>query len=254
MKGYCAFVKKEFKESFQTYKSFILLAVFFLFGMMSPLLAKLMPKILSSVDMAGMTIAIPEPIAMDSYIQLFKNLTQMGIIVLLLVFSGMLSNEITKGTLINMLTKGLSRNSVILSKYTVSLVLWTASLAIATATTYGYTMYLFENGQVNHLLFSVFCLWLFGAFILAFILLSSTLIKGNFGGLVLTAVIIGFLLLLNMFPTFEKWNPISLASNNVVLLTGAVTIQSMLLTVWFTSAVTVLILILSMVVFRKSKL
>lgn len=254
MKGYFAFVKKEWKESLRTYKAFILLTVFFLFGMMSPLLAKLMPQLLSGVDMAGITVTIPKPTAIDSYTQLFKNLTQMGMIVFLLVFSGMLSNEIAKGTLINMLTKGLSRSAVILSKYTVSLVLWTASLTVACSVTYGYTVYLFENPQVSHLMFSLFCLWLFGAFLLAFILLSSTLVKGNFGGLVLTAAALGVLLLLTVFPALEKWNPISLASRNVLLLTGSVTVMSMLPAVLATFAAAVLSLIFAILLFRKSKL
>lgn len=37
------FIKKECMEQTPTYKTLIMLAVFFLFGMMSPLLARLMP-------------------------------------------------------------------------------------------------------------------------------------------------------------------------------------------------------------------
>lgn len=44
MRGYLAFVKKELLEQVRTYKLLILLLVFFIFGMLSPLMAKLMPK------------------------------------------------------------------------------------------------------------------------------------------------------------------------------------------------------------------
>lgn len=252
MKGYRAFVKKEWMESLRTYRALLLPAVFFLFGMMSPLAAKLMPDIFSGMNMEGVTITVPTPTAIDAYAQLFKNLTQMGIVVLLLVFSGMLSGEIAKGTLIPILTKGLSRNTVILAKYTVSLALWTVSLAVSCASAYGYTSYLFRNAQVEHLLFSVFCLWLFGALLLAFILLAGALVRGGFGGLILTAAFIGILLLANLFPAAEKWNPVSLAAKNMQIIAGTVAVGAMMPAVCLTLAAAVLCLVLSMAVFRKT--
>lgn len=116
MRGYLAFVKKELLEQVRTYKLLILFLVFFIFGMLSPLMAKLMPEILSQMPMDGITITIPDPTAIDSYSQFFKNLTQMGLIVLVLLFSGTLTTELSKGTLINVLTKGLTRYAVILAK------------------------------------------------------------------------------------------------------------------------------------------
>lgn len=131
MRGYLAFVKKELLEQVRTYKLLILLLVFFIFGMLSPLMAKLMPEILSQMPMDGITITIPDPTAIDSYSQFFKNLTQMGLIVLVLLFSGTLTTELSKGTLINVLTKGVTRYAVILAKYTVALVLWSFALLMA---------------------------------------------------------------------------------------------------------------------------
>ena len=128
MRGYLAFVKKELLEQVRTCKLLILLLVFLYFGMLSPLMAKLMPEILSQMPMDGITITIPDPTAIDSYSQFFKNLTQMGLIVLVLLFSGTLTTELSKGTLINVLTKGVTRYAVILAKYTVALVLWSFAL------------------------------------------------------------------------------------------------------------------------------
>ena len=67
MRGYLAFVKKELLEQVRTYKLLILFLVFFIFGMLSPLMAKLMPEILSQMPMDGITITIPDPTAIDSY-------------------------------------------------------------------------------------------------------------------------------------------------------------------------------------------
>lgn len=254
MRGYIAFTKKELLEQLRTFKWLIILSVFFLFGMMSPVLAKLMPDILSGMEMNGIAIVIPEPTVMDAYGQFFKNFTQMGILILLLVFGGTLSNEMVRGTLVNMLAKGLLRPAVILSKYTAAVLLWTLGFLLAVLTAYGYTAYLFKDANVNHLLFSVFCLWLFGCFILAMILLSSTIASGNFGGLILTAISIVAMLMLDILPKTHRYNPITLASDNTALLTGAQEVDKLVITVIITGILTVSCLAASIFLFGKKKL
>ena len=133
--------------------------------------------------------------------------TQMGFIVFLLIFGGILSQEISKGTLIIVLAKGLSRHAVILFKYLVSLILWTISLCMASITNYGYTVYLFGETSADYLIFSLFCLWLFGAFVLALIILSNTLTTGNYGGLLLIVAVLGMMLLLNIPHQFKNIIP-----------------------------------------------
>lgn len=254
MIGFIAFTKKEFLEQLRTYKLLIMGSVFFLFGMMSPLLAKLLPDIMSGMTVEGMTFIIPEPTVIDAYIQFFKNLTQMGIIVILLVFGGTLSNELTRGTLINILAKGLPRHTVILSKYTGALTLWTLSYLLAAVTNYGYAVYLFEDASVQNLLFSLFCLWLFGAFVLSLIFLSSTIIGGNFGGLVMTAAVLSSLLAINVFPKAQKFNPIYLSSHNVELLQGTIRPDTFTKSLCITIALILGCMFASIKVFAKKKL
>lgn len=254
MKGFVAFTKKEILEGLRTYRYLILITVFFLFGMMSPLLAKLMPDIFAGIEMQGVQIIMPEPTVLDAYSQFFKNLTQMGILVLLLVFGGILSNELTKGTLINVLAKGLSRNTVILSKYVAAVLLWTLAYGMAAIVNYGYTAYLFSQSSVNNLGFSMLCLWLFGCFILALILLSSTIASGNFGGLILSAISIVIMLLMNIFPNLERYNPITLASKNVALLSGAAATEELLHAAIITCGLITVSILLSIILFNRKKL
>lgn len=254
MRSYIAFCKKEVLENLRTHKVLILMIVFLLFGMMSPLTAKLMPEIFKSLALDGIVITIPEPTDLDAYAQFFKNTSQMGLLVVLLVFGGMLSSEITKGTLINMVTKGLSRPVVILSKFTVASLLWTLTLLASFATTIGYTAYLFGSDVQPNLLFSIFCLWLFGLFLLACLLFFSSFTSGNFAGLALTAVSLLILLLLDIFPRLHALNPIALASLNTALLSGAAQISDLSLPVGVTLGLTILLLGSSMMVFRRRKL
>jgi ABC-2 type transport system permease protein len=254
MKGYAAFVRKEFLEQRRTYKLLIMLAVFTIFGMMSPLLAKLLPDILKSVSVQGMTINIPAPTYMDAYVQFFKNNTQMGVIVLLLVFSGSMSHELTKGTLTGVLAKGLSRASVVLSKFTASLALWTISLSLSATVNYGYTVYLFGSHLAANLILSLLCLWLFGAFLIAISVLTGTLFKGGYSGLLATAAVLGILLLLTILPGSSNWNPVTLVSVNTGLLDGSVPAGGVMASFWITLGAVALCLAGSALAFRKKQL
>ncbi len=254
MKGYAAFLRKEFVEQGRTHKLLIMLVVFTIFGMTSPLLAKLMPQILSSIGTDGITINFPEPTYMDAYAQLFKNVSQMGIVVLLLVFASSMSQELSRGTLVNVLAKGLPRTAVVTSKYTACLALWTLSLALTASVSYGYTLYLFGSHPTAHLLFSLLCLWLFGAFLLSVIILTGTLLKGGYGGLLATALVLGILLLLGIIPSSTHWNPVTLASVSTSLLDGSVKTADIISAFWVSAGATVLCIAGAVLVFRKKQL
>ena len=254
MRGYIAFVKKEFLEQVRTYKLLILLLVFFIFGMLSPLMAKLMPEILSQMPMDGITITIPEPSAIDSYGQFFKNLTQMGLIVLVLLFSGSLTMELSRGTLINVLTKGLTRYSVILSKYTVAILLWTMALFMALGVTYGYTAYYFSQNNIHHLIISVGCLWLFGILLLSFLMWAQTLVNSQSGSLLLVGIFVAGLFLLNLFPSLQDYNPLTLVCENVAMLSQDYDVNQLLIPSLMTLGFSFVFLGLALYTFKNKRI
>lgn len=254
MNGFIPFLKKEGLEYIRNFKWWILLGVFFLLGMMSPLLAKLLPEIISGMEMEGMVITLPEPTYMDAYAQLFKNISQLGYVIVLLIFGGILSSEISKGTLVMILAKGLSRNAVILSKYVMALFAWTVSFLLAVGTTLGYTVYLFDEIKLGGLPLALFCLWLFGAFILALLLFSSTVAPGGFGGLILTASLLIFLLIVNVIPQIKEYNPVTLAQDSLAIVEGTIQLEDRLLTIGLTLGILGILLFLSLQIFKKMKL
>ena len=117
------FTKKELIESWRTHRFLILTVVFLIFGILSPLMAKLLPELLKS-GLGGVKVTVPTPTSLDSWTQYYKNLTQMGIYVFALMLGGCVSQEIQQGTLINLVTKGLPRWSVIVAKSVVGLLQW----------------------------------------------------------------------------------------------------------------------------------
>lgn len=254
MNGCLAFLKKELFEYAKTYKLLIMLMVFAAFGITNPLVAKLTPEILGSLMSDGIVITMPEPTAYDAWAQFFKNATQMGLIITVILFSGVLSSELTKGTLIILLTKGLSRTAVILSKYTGMALVWTVSIALCFGLTYGYTAYLFPDGNVPNLAYSVFCLWLFGLFLLAVLLFSAALTKSSYGCLLITGVVVVICMLLNIIPAVHEYNPVSLASDNMGLLTNAAKVSSLYGAIGIAALLSLIFVLLSVLLFRKKQL
>lgn len=253
MKAFIAFTKKEYCEGLRTYKILILSAVFLLFGMMSPLTAKLTPQLLQKFMPEGMTITLAEPTALDSWAQFFKNISQMGFIVVAILFSGIMANEFSRGTLINILTKGLPRRTVILSKFTMAVLLWTFSYLLCFGVCYAYTAYFWKGATVSNLLFSVFCLWLFGLLMLAVIMLGSILFRSSYGCLLFTGTFIAVLFLLDIVPKFQKYNPLMLASGNMALLTNKLAAIDMRTPAIISLAIIILSVAASIDVFNKKQ-
>ena len=254
MRNYTAFLKKEIMESYRTYKATIMLIIFLIFGIISPLTAKMIPDLLGTFMPEGVSITLADPVALDSWAQFYKNIPQMGLIVTVILFSGILSAELSKGTLIIMLTKGLSRVAVILAKFTCMALIWTLSLALSFVLTWSYTVFLFPGGETAHLLFSVFCLWLFGVFLLALLIFAATLVNSNYGCLLITGAGVIVCILINIIPEAHRYNPITLATQNMNLLMGAMDVQSLLIAVAITAGLSLIFLISAVMIFRKKRL
>jgi ABC-2 type transport system permease protein len=254
MTHYFTFLKKEFLESIRTYKLFIIVIIFAIFGVLSPLAAKLMPYIIENLLPDGNQIIISTPTAYDSWTQFFKNITQTGLVAIVLVFGGILVNELSKGTLINILTKGLSRSAVILAKLTFLSITWTLCLLTAFSITWMYTVTQFPPSDPSNLFFSIFCLWLFGIFLLALLLCSSTLTHSNFSHLMIIGFSILVLFFLTIFPKIQKYSPLYLISNNMELLTKQVDPNSFFKAIWVTLILSSLTITISIAVFRKKQL
>ncbi len=251
---YFAFLKKELLESIRTYKFIILLVVFAMFGIMSPLTAKLIPALFKTFIPYAESVLIPEPRALDSWAQFFKNVSQMGLIVFILMYSSVVSGELAKKTLVNMLTKGLSRKAVILSKFTNMVIIWFLSILSSSFITWGYTVYLFPNDKVSYLVFSIFCLWLFGVFLLSLLVFASTLTTQSYISLIILVGSIVISMLLNIIPSIQKYNPLTLSTKNLELLQDFVNPSYFKFIIPITLTFIIIFLISSILIFRKKEI
>jgi ABC-2 type transport system permease protein len=223
MRQFSAFFAKELRESAATYRLYIVLGVFAFFGVLGPFMALLAPMILESAMMADMGIAItvPEPTAYDAWAQFFGNLGQMGVLVLAIVFSGAMGSELSRGTLIMFLTKGMKRSTIILSKFAWAAVLWSAAFVLCLGISYTYTQFYFDSISIAQPVLVFGAAWLFGLFIIALAIFGGTLTGSVLGAVGVTLGVFFTLALVNIAPAVNRFNPQTLAAGTLGLITGA---------------------------------
>ena len=256
MNQFFAFTKKEFYESVATFRLYILLVVFVLFGVMGPMLAILTPAIMEMVAAgdSGITIILPDPTAIDSWTQFFGNFSQMGSLALAVIFAGIMSSELSRGTLVNLLSKGLKRHTVILSKFFSAGVLWTLAITFSVGICWLYTAFYFDMADISHTALVFVAPWLFGLFLIALLVFGGTLF-GNFGG----SLGVGFgtfltLVFVNMIPGAERYNPVSLAGGALSVMNGTGEAADFIPAILICVATIVMLLVGSISVFNRKKM
>lgn len=220
MKSLLAFMKKEYLEAARTGKIVILLLLFVLFGIMSPAIAKLTPWMMEtlsdSMAESGLIVTNIQVNALTSWTQFFKNIP-IALIAFVLIFSDIFTKEYKSGTLLFVLTKGLSRYKVVLAKTVLLLLLWTVGYGICFGITYGYNAYFWDNSIINNLLFSVTIWWLFGVWVICLIVLFSSLLQNNAGVILCVGGTVLLAYLLSIIPKVKAYSPTVLINTNSIL-------------------------------------
>ena len=252
MSGYIAFVKKEFTENMKNYRFFILFAVFLIFGIMSVFLAKFTPEILSAFA-ADMEMT-SEPVALDAWKQFYKNISGVGFSAFIILYGSCLSGEYSKGTLVLMVTKGLSRKAVILAKYTVAAVLMTICYWVSFTVTYGYTAFLWHDTGLFHVAIAAFALWLVGFLYLSILMVGCVIFKQTFTSILFTGGIVAVISLLGIIEPIAKFNPFILTSKNVDLLSGEAVPSDFMIPALLSVAMSISGLLIAIKLFNKKQL
>ena len=252
MSGYIAFVKKEFTENMKNYRFLILFAVFLIFGIMSAFLAKFTPQILSALaaDMEMTT----EPVALDAWKQFYKNISGVGFSAFIILFGSCLSYEYSKGTLVLMVTKGLSRKAVILAKYTVAATLMTISYWIGFVATYGYTAILWKGTNLSNVALSAVLLWIVGFLYLSILIIGCVIFKQTFTSILFTGGIVALISLLGMIEPIAKFNPFILTSKNIALISGEVIPAEFIMPALISVTLSMFALLIAIQLFNKKQL
>ncbi len=251
MNQWLGFLKKEWFESVKTYKLLLVIVIFSIIGILNPFTAKITPVIMENFMPEGMLVNLPEITALDSWLQFYKNMPQMGLIVFILLFSTMVSKELEKGTLVILLTKGLHRSTVITTKFFMALCYWTLAITLSFSITYAYTAYYWDQSQLQYLLFAASCLYVFGILLLAITLWGNTVFTSSYGGILVTLIAVISLFILSIFPKASSWNPLELLIAAPLLLTGELMPNDLWIPYVLALLVTVLFILLTTFHFKR---
>ena len=127
-------LRKELREIRRTWRIWVLPAILLFIAITSPILAQITPALVRSLasNQPGVVIELPDPTPLDSYRQFASQLSQIGLLALIITTAGIISSELRSGTAILVLTKPVSRRSFVLAKLAAQLALLTGATILAT--------------------------------------------------------------------------------------------------------------------------
>lgn len=214
--GFGTLVRKELTEIRRTWRWLVLPGLLLFFAVSGPVTARLSPELLRSV--LGTDANLPTPTYLDSWAQWTKNLSQLGVFVLLGTLGGAVSGEVRQGTALLVLTKPVSRAAFVLAKVVANAVLVVVAVVIGVLVTWVTTVALFPAVDAAPLLrASAVWLVLAGLVICLMMALSARFSALGAVGLGFGAIIV--LSLLSLWGPAARWTPAGL--NNTVVQVGA---------------------------------
>jgi ABC-2 type transport system permease protein len=221
--GFVAFVRKEATEILRTWRILVLPGILLFFAITGPVMARFTPEILKAV--AGMPAAaiqalIPDPTYLDAYGQWAKNLSQIGLFALIIVYGGLVSSERKTGTAVLVLTKPVSRTAFIAAKVFVHAAFLTATVTVGTLVTWGGTVLTFGSAPAAPLLDSAFAWLVFGVLFLCLMTLLSVALPSQAGAAGIGIGIYALLAIAGLSETLTLYTPVGLSSAPATLAAG----------------------------------
>ncbi len=256
MRQLIAFIKKEWMELSRSGKFLILVVVFLLFGIMNPAIAKLTPMIYEimaeSLQETGLIVQEIRVDALTSWTQFYKNVP-IGLIVFIILFGSVLTEEYQSGTLICVLTRGLSRWKVLAAKGISMLGMWTLCYWLCFGVTYGYNEFFWGNAGVPFVFFGAVCVYLLGMWCLALILLMSALFRSTASVLLAVGGVYAGCCVLSFFPQIAEYLPTQLMSAGELLGGGGAS-GDFIKTIFTTLVSAVTVIIVAVTAFNRREL
>ncbi|MDP2299305.1 MAG: ABC transporter permease [Coriobacteriia bacterium] len=255
MRGFHAFLAKELREILRTWRIWVLPGIVLFFALSGPPLAKFTPELLGTFvnsEQTGMVIQLPDPTYVDAYLQWTKNLQQLVLFAVIIMFGGIVSAEKRAGTTALVLTKPLSRTAFVLAKYVSQALLVIASVVLGALLTWGLTYAIFAEAPVAPLVEATGAWLALGLMFLALMELFSSAMDSQAGAAGLG--FLGFIAIgiATLWAPAVEYSPAGLLGAPTALVIG----ESVALgwPVGSTLALTALLVATAVLVFRRREL
>lgn len=204
MKQFTVLLKKDFMELWRTKKLLAICIIFVVFGLVSPIMANLMPLLLSNVD--GLEIIVSEPTVIDSYNVFANNIGEMFAWIMVGVIGGQIVSERIKGQYTTLRNNGVSSWQFICSKITSQIIMITVCYLLSILVFSLYNLVLFDEFLIQYSFVFFFGLYLYLIFLISLMALYGTLLK-NSVTVIISAIVTSLLLNLFNFFTFGRYLP-----------------------------------------------
>jgi ABC-2 type transport system permease protein len=182
MSGFAVFAGKEAREIPRTWRIWVLPGILLFFALTGPVLARFTPQIVGGLagnQLSG--LKLPTPTYLDAYTQWIKNLSQIGLFALIIIYASIISAETKSGTAVLVLTKPLSRTAFVIAKAAVHSVFLAVLVVIGTLLTWGLTETIFGKAPGSSLWSAALAWLIFGVMFIALMTLLSVLIASTAG-------------------------------------------------------------------------
>jgi ABC-2 type transport system ATP-binding protein len=215
-------LRKELREQVRTMRLVVVVAVFALLGLLSPVFARYVREIVEAVGGGQFEGMIPAPVVGDAVAQFTKNMGQFGVLIAILITMGSVATEKERGTAAFLLSKPFTRGAFVAAKAAAIGGLLGLGVAVAGVLCWTYTTILFEPLPLAGFAGAVILVWLslavFAALtFLASVVTRSAVVAGGVGFGVFVAVGI-----LSALPGIGPFMPTSLWGAADVLALGTV--------------------------------
>jgi ABC-2 type transport system permease protein len=223
MKGFAAFVRKEVVEIVRTWRIWVLPGILLVFAVTGPITARFTPEIVGAVggdQMAAIAKVIPVPTYLDAYAQWIKNLSQIALFAIIIIYGGIVSSESKSGTAILVLTKPVSRVAFVVAKALVHSAFLAITVLAGTLVTWAGTLFIFGVAPTGPL-FAAAGAWLvFGVLFVAIMTLLSVLLSSQAGAAGLGLGAFAIISLSAIWEPLGKYSPAALAGQPMAIAAG----------------------------------
>lgn len=223
MKGFAVFARKEALEIVRTWRIWVLPGMTLFFALSGPLMAKWTPQIVTAVGgpaVAKVFQALPTPTYLDAYGQWTKNLTQILLIAIIIIYGNLISGERKSGTAILVVTKPVSRSAFVVAKALVHGLFLSATVLAGTALTWAVTKVAFVNAPPAALWAGTFAWLTLALFFLAVMTLLSVLVDSQAGAAGIGIGVFAVLSISALWQIMALFSPAALISAPMVLTSG----------------------------------
>jgi ABC-2 type transport system permease protein len=176
------FARKELHEILRTWRIWVLPGIVLFFAITGPLVARFTPELVGAVVGSSLNgLKLPTPTYFDSYAQWVKNLSQILLVAVIIVYGGLVSGEVRSGTVVLVLTKPLSRQAFITIKAAVHSLFLAAIVTIGTLLTWALTWLVFGSAPGSDLWKATGVFLALGMLFVCLMTLFSSLIRSAAG-------------------------------------------------------------------------